>query len=263
MIRLVCSDLDGTLLPTTDADVAPADLALIGRMREAGIRFMPVSGRQYRLMRELFRDEAGRLDYIAENGCLVIHDGEIVRRETMPRESALRRIAEASARPEYGILVSGVEHAYIKASTPAFAAMCRDFCRVRFSLWDDLTTIPEPYFKISLWVDDIPHITERLSAWRELFAGELTVVYGGNGWIDFSALGTTKGKALTWYMETYGYQPSEVAMFGDNDNDETALAAVTYSYAMAQAPETLKSRCFGTTDSVGRTLKTLLADRLG
>ena len=37
MIRLVCSDLDGTLLPTTDADVAPEELALIGRMREAAL----------------------------------------------------------------------------------------------------------------------------------------------------------------------------------------------------------------------------------
>ena len=46
MIRLVVSDIDGTLIHTTDGPVPAAVFEQISRLRAKGIIFAPASGRQ-------------------------------------------------------------------------------------------------------------------------------------------------------------------------------------------------------------------------
>lgn len=254
MIKLVCSDLDGTLLPSTNASVAAEDMAAIEALLDNGVAFMPVSGRQFCYMMNLFQPLSDRLDYVAENGTLIFHRGKLVYKDVMPRDLALKLLSLADSRPEYGILVSGVDHAVIKGDNERFVKECLDFCNIFLEIVDDLTCQDE-YFKISLWKEEREGILEDCAAWQEMFKDELTVVYAGNGWIDFSVKGATKGKALNWYMTHYQMTPDEVMMFGDNYNDETALQAVTYSYAMVGAPADIKDQCFGVTASVRETLK--------
>ena len=61
MIRLIASDIDGTLLHGDQTEISPVIFQEIHRLRQAGILFCPASGRQYSSLRRLFRSEERRV----------------------------------------------------------------------------------------------------------------------------------------------------------------------------------------------------------
>ena len=56
MIKLIASDLDGTLLQNGAQELTPRAIDLIHRLTEKGICFVAASGRQYSNELILFRD---------------------------------------------------------------------------------------------------------------------------------------------------------------------------------------------------------------
>ena len=72
MIRLIASDLDGTLLKN-GAQVIPEIFELIPALKKRGIHFVAASGRQYANIRRLFAPLQDEISYVAENGSLCMH----------------------------------------------------------------------------------------------------------------------------------------------------------------------------------------------
>ena len=72
MIKLIASDLDGTLLKNGAQELPPDIFPIIRELRQKGIRFVAASGRQYYNLRLLFKPVRDEIFYIAENGSLCI-----------------------------------------------------------------------------------------------------------------------------------------------------------------------------------------------
>lgn len=72
MVKLIASDLDGTLLQNGARDVNPIVFDQIRTLKEHGIMFAAASGRQYLNLRRLFTPVQDDIAYIAENGSLCI-----------------------------------------------------------------------------------------------------------------------------------------------------------------------------------------------
>lgn len=68
MVKLIASDIDGTLLSYGETSLPPALFGLIRRLRSAGVLFCPASGRQYHSMRQLFAPVADEVCFLCENG---------------------------------------------------------------------------------------------------------------------------------------------------------------------------------------------------
>ena len=75
MIKLIVSDIDGTLLPYGSAALDEKLFELILRLRERGVIFCPASGRQYHSLRALFAPVCDELTYLCENGAIVYGPG--------------------------------------------------------------------------------------------------------------------------------------------------------------------------------------------
>ena len=82
MIKLIASDLDGTLLLNGAQDLPEEMFDLIPRLKKAGILFAAASGRQYANMRRLFAPVVSDMAFICENGALVVKDDKILYQET-------------------------------------------------------------------------------------------------------------------------------------------------------------------------------------
>lgn len=85
MIHLIASDIDGTLLQGGQTRLDPALFDVIERLEQHGIRFAAASGRQYTNLRRLFAPVADKIDYICENGSLVISDGSVLYKQVIDR----------------------------------------------------------------------------------------------------------------------------------------------------------------------------------
>ena len=76
-IKLIATDIDGTLIQDSTPDLYPEVTEEIRRLTEEGVIFACASGRQYASIRNVFRDVADRVLYIAENGAHTRYRDEI------------------------------------------------------------------------------------------------------------------------------------------------------------------------------------------
>lgn len=86
MIKMVCSDLDGTLLQYGKKLIEGEIFDEIRALHDRGILFCPASGRQYTSLRKLFAPVADDCIYLCENG-----------RGCLPRWQSNRQNADAPA----------------------------------------------------------------------------------------------------------------------------------------------------------------------
>ena len=75
MIKMIVTDIDGTLLPEA-TPVPPREVTeVIGRLLDQGVRVVLASGRPYSSLRNLFPELRERLTYLCSNGSVVV-EGE-------------------------------------------------------------------------------------------------------------------------------------------------------------------------------------------
>ena len=73
MIKLIASDMDGTLL-TTDKRLPEEFPSVVRALREKGVSFCVASGRQYAALRRDMGALVSELIFIAENGALIMEN---------------------------------------------------------------------------------------------------------------------------------------------------------------------------------------------
>ena len=71
MIKLIASDIDGTLLQNGETAISERFFAQARRLMAQGVAVCAARGRQYSSLRRLFAPVAEELYYICENGAVV------------------------------------------------------------------------------------------------------------------------------------------------------------------------------------------------
>ena len=109
MIKLIASDLDGTILLNGAQSVDASLIKTIDRIVDMGYIFAPASGRQINSLRTLFSSIADKLMYIGENGALVKYKGNTIVKNAMNKDLALEIIEDVMKQPNCEVLISGEE----------------------------------------------------------------------------------------------------------------------------------------------------------
>lgn len=261
MIKLIASDLDGTLLQNGAQELTPRAIQLIHELTQKGIRFVAASGRQYDNERRVFDAIKDEISYIGENGSICIHNGEVVFRGIIEDDLAFRIIHEIKKEANFDIVVSREDTCLIDDNNPDFVNHIVNVMHNTTEIVDDITKIHGPFLKIAVAnMKDGPHIIDKyLKHLQDMFGSEIKVVTSGNIWIDFIAPGTNKGTALGHLLKLFGIRPEECIAFGDQYNDVEMLELVGRSYAMSNAAPGISYHADYVTDSVEDVLEDLLA----
>ena len=114
-IRLVCSDLDGTLLQYGKKELEGEIFDQIRALHDQGIPFCPASGRQYTSLRKLFAPVADCCIFLCENGGVIYKDELCIAKNPMPRALA-EEIAEdlwSRSDGQGEVMLSGQNTAYL------------------------------------------------------------------------------------------------------------------------------------------------------
>ena len=242
MIKLIASDLDGTLLHNGAQKLTPRAIELIHELTQKGVHFVAASGRQYDNERRLFSEIKDEISYIAD-------------------DLACRIIDEVKKSPNFDILISREDACLIEDHHEAFVNHIVNVMQNTTKIVDDLSKIEGPFLKIAIcnMIDDTKVIMQYLEHLQEMFGAEIKVVTSGNIWIDFIAPGTNKGAALSNLMKLFHVKPKECMAFGDQQNDLEMLELVGHSYAMSNSAPGVSYYADEVTDSVEDVLEDVLA----
>lgn len=260
MIKLVASDLDGTLLQGGAQELSPHALELIHQLTEKGIHFIAASGRQYDNQRRVFHEIKDEISYIAENGSICVHQGRVISRATIAEELCARIIDEIKREKHFEIVVSREDSCFIEDNDPAFVDHIVNIMKNTTQVVHDVSKVGGPILKIAICnMKDGPHIVDKyLKHLQDMFGAEIKVVTSGNLWIDFIAPGANKGTALEGLLELFHIKPEECMAFGDQYNDVEMLQLVGTSYAMSNAAPGISYYSTYVTDSVEEVLQDLV-----
>lgn len=234
--QLVALDMDGTLLDAHGQ--LPADFPELQKLAaERHCELVPASGRQLATLKDMFPD----IDtFIAENGSVVMHGGDIIATFPIAEETvrAARAAADSITEPHTTVLCT--------PETAFVADDVSDAARAELS----------KYYKAVTWVPELSVISNSEIIKIAIFceAGSEAYVYGpirqavpddnvavsGKVWLDVMARGVDKGAALTKLAELSEVPIAATAAFGDYLNDLEMLRAAGTAVAMENAHPQLK-----------------------
>ena len=263
MIRLIASDLDGTLVSGNMASLPEGFPKIIGQLKERGIIFTAASGRQYHNLRQLFAPVKDDIAYICENGALTIYQGEVLHKVVIPPETAVPIIRRLEEEPGTEVLVSGAFTSYIRPKEPLFEEYIKGM-KNRYKVVPDLTDIGEPVIKLALFEKEGTEERNRQAYWQSQFARSesfpwnVKVVTSGSLWLDFLFSDAHKGVGMQALSNHIGIRRDEILSFGDNYNDIEMFNESGVSVAVENARPGIPELCDYTTPSVMEFIENML-----
>lgn len=240
MIKLIATDIDGTLIQDSTPDLYPEIEEEIVRLTDRGILFACASGRQYASIRNVFANVADRIIYIAENGAHIRCRDEDLGLIEMRREYAEELIGELRTLKDCEMIVSTPAGSLLETQDPDFLYMMEYGYHNEFRVVKDVLAENVPILKVAVYhKDSIRKLGESvlIPKWKD----RLKCCVAGEEWVDFMDLSVDKGNALRIVQEHFGVTKQETMAFGDNTNDIGLMTAAQESYAVENARPEVKA----------------------
>ena len=242
MIRLIATDIDGTLVKESTSKIYPELLQAIRSFTDRGNYFCVASGRQYYSIEHMFDKVSDRIIYLAENGAHVRYRDENILVKKMRREYVEGIMKQL--RPYYWqceTVVSTVDGSLLETKNQEFLSFFEKGYRNKYRIVEDVLEEKTDILKIAIYQkDSIRDLGEStlIPAWQD----KVKTCMAGEEWVDFMDASVDKGNALGVIQQYLGVSREETMAFGDNDNDIGLLQAAAESYAVENARETVKAQ---------------------
>lgn len=238
MIKMIASDLDGTLL-YPDKTIPSEIFPLIDELDERGILFIPASGRQYASMRKMFEPAAEKVLFLCENGALVRYRNETLYCNPIEDFYLKDALDKIRAIPHIYPMLCGSDFAYIEdAAQPFFRYAMLSYTNCKKV--DNLDGIigREQICKIAVY-DEIGSAENCIKVLPARLPA-LRTILSGPDWCDVSTPSANKGEALRFVLDTFRIKREEIACFGDHMNDYELLAECGHPFVTENAYPALK-----------------------
>lgn len=267
MIKLVATDLDGTLL-RDDKTISQYTHDVIAAAIDKGVHFVPASGRQLFSIRNVLR----RIDFegtvVSANGAAVVNvPSETAVFVTELQPGPMRRIVDLMRAEVPGLVVAAVrdlgrqlvaEPGYVEMMAPGD----HDRQPEDVTQLDIAGVCSEPSVKTLLRTTEMS-VTDMLALASSFEVPGIALTDAGAPFLEVMGAGVSKQTAISRLSESLGIGPGEVLAFGDWLNDLELLHWAGIGVAVANAhPEALAAADRLTTsnqdDGVARVMEELL-----
>lgn len=240
MIKLIASDLDGTLLDSGKR--LPSDFfETFDDLERRGITFAVASGRTYTAADHLFPGEyRKRIAFICDNGACTYLNGELVHVSPLDR-ATFEELLDACGRiGGFKLVVCAADGVYHLPSSDEFSNAVGLFYRNHKPI-DDFRNICGEIFKLAV-CDELGTYAHGKPELDKIFGDRLNVQVSGDVWMDVMAAGVSKGNALRALQNQLGVTAAETMAFGDYFNDLDMLMAADWSFCPENGHEEIKKR---------------------
>lgn len=261
MIKLIVSDLDGTLLDH-ERKVSDRDREAVEAAVRQGFELCIASGRMYSEIQVVMEPFGDCYHGIGQNGATVYRKGGrfVTSSDFEPRLSSgllqatrgydfvhfvhctddsyyIHKRTEQSLPYESRILTAIAERADLEQALRA----------------DEIRSCKLCYFGE---LDRLNRLKDEL---LERFEGHIEAYISDKDCLDVMPLNVSKGAGLTRLMNELGLEPHEVACIGDSFNDLSMFAVAGHSYAMAGSHPDIRSKAGSAVPSVADAIEQIIA----
>lgn len=254
MIKLIASDIDGTLLPSGQKELDKELIDIIKELKKNGYAFCVASGRQYLSQKRLFAEVSKDTVFCCENGSVIVYNDEVQSKICIDDAIAEQLIAEISKLTDSQVLISGEMTSYMLNPPMDFYNFIKYNLQNNVKWISKQEDIPEKIVKISIFCKSgaEKYFKEFYNRWNS----KLNVAIAGSQWLDFT-LGD-KGSGLKQACRVVGISPDDAVVFGDNFNDVPMFKVAGKSFAMEKSDNKVKHQADGVCENINDSLKKIL-----
>lgn len=239
MIKLVLTDMDGTFLNNSGDFNRELYKDVKKIMKEKGVVFAPVTGKQCERVEELFGNDADDLWILGDSATRIKNNGNFVYESLISNNLGLEiiRLLEKVSL-EHTIIACTRNGAIIKEniSYEEAAIVRKSYAQVKQV--SDFNEITDDFIKITIHDPLLRcmETRERLSPFFE----SVYIVASEAAWIDIANANVHKGTTVEHLQRLLNVTPEETMAFGDGYNDLELMTRATYSFAVRNAVQELK-----------------------
>ncbi len=241
MIKLIASDVDGTLVKDSSPEIYPEIFPVLRDLKQKGVIIAIASGRQYQSIAHMFEPVKDDLIFIAENGAHVRCRDTDMSIVNMDRSDVDEIIRFLRGYKDTQLIVSCPGVMRIETDDADFVDLLRNKYNNNVEIVKDILDTDMDIIKLAIYkkgsIRDIGE-NEIIPRYRDI----CHCFMAGNEWVDIVDFRVDKGRALKELMDFFHIKKEETAAFGDNGNDITMLDMAGMSYAVDNAPDTVKER---------------------
>lgn len=238
MIKLIATDIDGTLVTDGGNELNPEYYPVILKLRSQGVQFVAASGRQWVSIERLFEPIKEKIFYVSDNGAYIgCHGRSLYSYEMEPQlvEAIVKDVREI---PGLEIMTEGLNSAFLETKDEKFLSWLIDCYKFQVEQVDDVLKTGEPVIKVSIYAEK--NVEEAARSIYEKYKDKLKIAIAGDMWMDCMSKGVSKGAAIRILQESLDIKPEETMCFGDQLNDIEMLNQAYYSFAIGNARKEVK-----------------------
>ena len=246
MIKLIASDLDGTLMSPDHMTVSQRTLLALYQAHKKGVKIAIATGRTLHFTDPVTL-QIPFVDFVISSNGAAVYDRnkeEYVYSTLVSNADALEAVEFLNALPvHYHIYLGG--RIYIQQSAMAFAAdtgLPEEFLRDFISRVQICESLADVIGDKDVEVIDVFSMGEHEAEIVEFFRKKnLVMTSAVRGELAATAIGADKGTALSGLSKVLGITADEVMSFGDAENDCPMLEYAGFSFAMENGNATCKA----------------------
>lgn len=246
-IRVIATDMDGTLLDPKGQLDLPRLEKILDKLDQCDIRFVIATGNEVHRMRQLLGHLAERVVLVVANGARIFENNELIQAQTWDDAMVDRALAHFKGREcQDQFVVTAMNGGFVKEGT-VFTELDKFMTPEMIEkLYQRLNFVDEfdsslfgGVLKMSMVVGE-ERLDSVLQEVNDLFDGHVRAVSSGYGCIDILQDGIHKAWGLEELLRRWDLKAEQIMAFGDSENDIEMLELAGISYAMENAEEAVK-----------------------
>ena len=246
-IRVIATDMDGTLLDPKGQLDLPRLEKILDKLDQCDIRFVIATGNEVHRMRQLLGHLAERVVLVVANGARIFENNELIQAQTWDDAMVDKALAHFKGREcQDQFVVTAMNGGFVKEGT-VFTELDKFMTPEMIEKLYQRTNFVDEFdsklfggvLKMSMVVGE-ERSESVLQEINDLFDGHVRAVSSGYGCIDILQDGIHKAWGLEELLKRWGLKPEQIMAFGDSENDIEMLELAGISYAMENAEEAVK-----------------------
>ena len=246
-IRVIATDMDGTLLDPKGQLDLPRLEKILDKLDQCDIRFVIATGNEVHRMRQLLGHLADRVVLVVANGARIFENNELIQAQTWDDAMVDKALGHFKGREcQDQFVVTAMNGGFVKTGT-VFTELDKFMTPEMIEkLYQRMNFVDEfdpnlfgGVLKMSMVVGE-ERLDSVLQEINDLFDGHVRAVSSGYGCIDILQDGIHKAWGLVELLKRWNLKPEQIMAFGDSENDIEMLELAGISYAMENAEEAVK-----------------------
>lgn len=255
MIKLLTSDVDGTLLEANSNSVSGKIMQKLRDIKNSNITLALASGRSYKSLLKLFEEICKDTYFICLDGSVIVHNNSVVYTRPLSVSDVLTVIRDEIYK-NCDIMLCCPTCSYVLKASEDFAKEVTGIHTDSVKYVSAIYEITEPICKIAIHSNNTTPMPSRI------MPKSLRVCYNSSGWCEYVSAIADKGLALSDLQMRLYLSKFDTASMGDGENDINMMKKAKYSICVNSKNEALKNVCVYHTDNVSTMLYTILSGNL-